>query len=207
MAAGKVSSIAPRAAAFDGTGALDIARAPQPAPKLALVPDPVSPPVAAPVAAPVNAAPKAAPKLGIGNVPAVAAVRVTAKSPKEPKEPSDLKPIFWPSPVWHATAHGDSGSKSTQYDRPPLKIVTKQTPGARDKKKVGRYVAENIKALKPFYKPKVIGDIHHKWPLYLGGPDSTDNFVFLLRPAHSAWHGLLTPQTTGGVGTPYFIIN
>jgi hypothetical protein len=93
------------------------------------------------------------------------------------------------------------------YDRPPGMTVTNQKPVERNRTIVGEYVRENFAALKPFYRNGTLGAVHHKWPLYLGGPDTKNNFVFLVYAEHNGWHSFLTSQTLGGVGTTYCIVN
>ncbi|WP_437331739.1 hypothetical protein [Sorangium sp. So ce394] len=85
--------------------------------------------------------------------------------------------------------------------------MTKVPSPERNRTIIGEYVRENWPALRRYYENGTQGAIHHKWPLYLGGPDRKTNFVFLLFSEHTAWHSLLTTQTTGPVGTVYCIVN
>jgi hypothetical protein len=74
---------------------------------------------------------------------------------------------------------------------------------------VGQYVGMNIQALRSFYNP-TRGDIHHKWPLFLGGPDNMTNFVFLTFAEHRAWHSALYAQGVNPrppYGRKYCIVN
>ena len=125
--------------------------------------------------------------------------------------PKGTVPIRWPHPVWRSLGRGDKGSISETNDRPKDQVLTKRSvgPGDRDNAKVGLYVKDNWAALKSYYRTPqgTLGAIHHKWPLYLGGKDVQENFVFLLTAEHSAWHSTLTSQTTGPVGTRYCIVN
>jgi hypothetical protein len=123
--------------------------------------------------------------------------------------PQRTRPIYWPYPVWRRTGHGDRGSTSGDYDRPLTQVVAKRDSPERNRTIIGEYVSENWAALRRYYaSPQgTLGAIHHKVPLYLGGPDTKVNFVFLLFSEHNAWHSTLTSQTTGAVGTRYCVVN
>ncbi|WP_437995413.1 DUF4157 domain-containing protein [Sorangium sp. So ce185] len=215
----------------------EAASAPSPlraVPDVEAVPAPAASPATAPAVSPATA-PAAAPAVGpriagtLGALGAQAArgrpaspplaVAPPATSPQpqpapDPAEerrrrrcPSGSIPINWPPPVWATLGHGDSGSTSTTYNRPTSRTVTKVPSPERNRTIIGEYVSENWSALRRYYENGTQGAIHHKWPLYLGGPDRKTNFVFLLFSEHTAWHSLLTTQTTGPVGTVYCIVN
>jgi hypothetical protein len=127
------------------------------------------------------------------------------KKKKDDCPPQSVK-INWPPPVWSSAGRKDSGAVNGAYNRPP-RLLTRRTPPARNRTIIGEYVGENWAALSSFYpKSGTLGAIHHKWPLYLGGPDSKDNLVFLTFAEHTAWHSMLTSQTLGPVGTVYCIV-
>ena len=114
---------------------------------------------------------------------------------------------------------GDSGATNGVYDGPnssiPIpRILTKISSPERSPIG-GAYVRQNWKVLEPYYPRNgpPLGQLHHKWPLFLGGPDAADNLVFLPSYNHSAWHILLYAQGVTGYmpndpnGTRYCVIN
>ncbi|MGB8507340.1 MAG: hypothetical protein WCD76_02960, partial [Pyrinomonadaceae bacterium] len=119
--------------------------------------------------------------------------------------PKNTVPINWPFPVWKIAGRQDSGALSSANNHPP-RVLTKIESPERNRTIIGEYVRDNWAALKPYYENGTMGAIHHKWPLYLGGPDSKENFVFLTFAEHTAWHGALTSQTLGQRGTVYCIV-
>jgi hypothetical protein len=141
-----------------------------------------------------------------------AATQPAGQQAEEPREeeicPRGTVEIMWPPAVWRASGRQDTGAINGVFDRPPTRIVTKIPSPARNRTIIGQYVGNNWAALQAYYpRTGALGAIHHKWPLYLGGPDAISNLVFLTFAEHTVWHSALTTQTTGPVGTRYCIVN
>lgn len=121
------------------------------------------------------------------------------------------KPIVWPNPVWKWLGIGDKGSTSGVFDRPTTKYPKRTKPPERDKQLIDAYRRENIHKLLPYKRSNGTfdGQIHHKWPLYLGGKDKKSNLVFLPSVYHKAWHTWVYSQApiADTYGTEYCIIN
>jgi hypothetical protein len=98
--------------------------------------------------------------------------------------------IEWPVPTWRTAGHGDSGvSGGTQ--RPPKTIFRKKPSPPRDRSVIENYIAKNRGVYKPTYQ------VHHKWPLFVSGPDAEANLVFLTVNEHRLWHEDLYYQKHG----------
>jgi RHS repeat-associated protein len=118
--------------------------------------------------------------------------------PGEPDDddcPDDTHKIQWPEPVWVLAQHGDTNALTGQYDYPP-KIIVKQISPVRDTTWIS-YRDLNIKSYNNLGGSLNIR-IHHKWPLFLGGPDTTDNLVFMTIAEHTTWHTALYGQGVTG---------
>jgi len=140
----------------------------------------------------------------------------------EPREtqdgcPEDSCRIRWPFPSWMTLGIGDSGAINGLYNGTasgiPRILIKRRSP---EREPIGgTYVSENWKVLEPYYprNQQPLGHLHHKWPLFLGGPDQTDNLVFLPVDLHVAWHTQLYIQGRSGWmpndpnGTKYCVIN
>jgi hypothetical protein len=125
--------------------------------------------------------------------------------PKENACPPGTLPIAWPSPsAWSVDGIGDMGANSPSNNKPP-QLITRRKPPVRRKTSIrDAYISNPINqaALKAAAKAKkgLKGQIHHKWPLFVDGPDRVDNLVFLeTKPVnrHSAWHQELYRQPHG----------
>src|SRR5262249_41502784 len=89
-------------------------------------------------------------------------------------------PIRWPAPLWRythgpVTPHPDLGAKDTSYDLPHDALLTKRgrVYYDRNRPEIGRYATRMRGA--PFNLSWPSGcPIHHKWPLFLGGPGNAE---------------------------------
>jgi uncharacterized protein DUF4157 len=215
-----------------GTGTFGAApaRAPAPAPAPAPVraplrvvqPNEVPTPATlpAPAGAPAPAAgpiPFTAPLfLGGGAQPAPTPAAASKPKPQPPGCPPGTHPIRWPLPIWVAQGVGDTGALSGLFDRPLLPVIARaphaRSRPPRDRKLIRQYVRLNIAVLQPLFAQGLRGAIHHKWPLFVSGPDIFDNLVFLTLPLHTLWHRQLAIQGRTGwmirdpVGTLYCVL-
>ena len=111
--------------------------------------------------------------------------------------------IIWPTAIWKTAGHGDTGV-TDGIQRPPKVIYKRKTP-PRDKKLIRDYRDKNKSVDRPSYV------VHHKYPLFLGGPDTEPNLVFLTVSEHQRWHNdELYPQKHGWMlkdpnGTEYHV--
>ena len=191
--------------------------APAPGPQLRLVPNVV--PEVAPAPAPAPAAPPALrpgpvpllpplPMLGPSPAPAPA----PARPPRNGQCPPNSHPVIWPAPIWVGAGFGDSGAISGIFDRPPTPLLTRVRSPRRNRSLVTSYVRQNAAVLRPLYVQGIRGAIHHKVPLYVGGPDAQANFVFLPVAMHTLWHNQLGRQGATGwmprdpFGTVYCVL-
>jgi RHS repeat-associated protein len=134
-----------------------------------------------------------------------------------PRVRSDVCPdnshhIVWPEPIWVSAGYGDYGATSGRFDRPPSipRILTRVRP-VRDQSIVNQYKND----LRNEAAVNALGSnirVHHKWPLFLGGPDAVDNLVLLTIAEHNDWHyNQLYPQGKTGwmirdpIGTVYCV--
>ena len=98
--------------------------------------------------------------------------------------------IIWPFPVWRTAGHGDTGATGGTQ-RPPSPIFRKRPSPPRDRSVIESYIAKNKTHHKPTY------EVHHKWPLFVSGPDVESNLVFLTVSEHDSWHRDLYHQAHG----------
>ncbi|HEY0254234.1 MAG TPA: hypothetical protein VGC41_22050, partial [Kofleriaceae bacterium] len=135
-----------------------------------------------------------------------AATRPLTKQDRDKRKKKRRPFIKWPQPIWRNKAFGvgDTGSKSAANDRPATMTVKKIQPHARNTAMIRRYRAKNEKVIDAVKEP---GQIHHKHPLYLSGPDNETNLVFLRNQDHIGWHQTLTVQTSPyPIGTIFDVI-
>ncbi|RAV11475.1 DUF4157 domain-containing protein [Paenibacillus contaminans] len=126
-------------------------------------------------------------------------------------------PIHWPMPLWHfEKGINDPGSRpeSSRFDLPdqPLLVKIGSSLYNPSRPEIGRY-RTRIEG-PPFNLTVPLGwPIHHKWPLFLGGPGDTElaegeydangnilappNLVVISPQAHEAWHKFLSLQPLG----------
>lgn len=138
--------------------------------------------------------------------------------PEEPVCPPGTLPINWPSPApWAVHGIGDMGANTPAYNKPTQQLITRRKPPPARKRSIrDAYINNPINqaALKIAAKAKKKGQIHHKWPLFVDGPDTIANLVFLeTKPVnrHSAWHVELYRQPHGYIlwdknGTQYCVL-
>ncbi|MBX3155580.1 MAG: DUF4157 domain-containing protein [Deltaproteobacteria bacterium] len=130
--------------------------------------------------------------------------------------PTGTIPIRWPAPTWVAIGLGDTGSIDPMYNRPP-RVVTKRASPARSRAEVDAYnaIEQNRVARRRAEARGLYLNVHHKWPLFMSGPDIKDNFVFFPSGSgspHSRWHEELRAQhftiaSPGGyIGTRYCVL-
>jgi hypothetical protein len=110
--------------------------------------------------------------------------------------PPDFLRINWPPPLWMGLVE-DSGSLSSTNNRPPPIIARAPRGRPRDQSLVRRYRRNNAVQLAAAASRRIHGHIHHKWPLYLSGPDTYDNLVFFQTDMHTTWHNSLARQSCG----------
>jgi hypothetical protein len=134
---------------------------------------------------------------------------------------SDAVPIRWPPPLWQGRpavrgpdGRGDPGSYDATYDLPDSALLIKRgsTFYNPDRPEIGRYI--NRIENPPFNITIPSGfPIHHKFPLYLGGPGNEEiaegeydpegrtlispNLVVMTPQVHKDWHNFLANQPLG----------
>jgi hypothetical protein len=140
---------------------------------------------------------------------------------------SRATPIRWPAPQWRFEGGiGDPGSYDPEFDVPQMPLLVKRgsTLYNPSRPEIQRYTTRITNP--PFRLSVPLGwPIHHKWPLYLGGPGDIEraegeydayrnilyspNLVVMSPGTHSAWHRYLALQPEGpsfgqgpSVGTP-----
>lgn len=126
-------------------------------------------------------------------------------------------PIRWPSPLWRGAGINDPGSTNSTYDMPHQELLIKRGSTFYDRSapEIGRYLQRiQNPPFNQWVRPYPAGwPVHHKWPLYLGGPGNGEqaegeydaegrivvppNLVVMLPGVHSAWHQLLERQPNG----------
>lgn len=127
---------------------------------------------------------------------------ITRDVPDQP----DCHPIVWPAPIWKSLGINDEGVFDSTHDRPGP--VLERRTRQRDTDVTKAYRQKNSVAI-----GETRGQIHHKWPLYLYGPDEPSNLVFLPLAEHTAWHAELRRQgVTGNMyydppGTKYCVVH
>ncbi len=109
--------------------------------------------------------------------------------------PNNSHKIKWPTPVWLTAGHGDTGATTGINDYPP-KVITKIPSPVRNNS-YQQYVGIN-QAVYNSQGGSNTFRIHHKWPLFLGGPDAVDNLVFMTIQEHLVWHTVLYSQGVTG---------
>jgi hypothetical protein len=202
-----------------GAAAPRLAPAPQATaqPQLRLVPDPVPAPAMTPQALPWTdvvplVSPLVRPSDWLSPTPNPYAQPWPQSWPQpQPDEPPSRCPpgthrITWPFPLWTMTGYGDSGATSGLYDVPPTPLLVRRRSPRRSRAERSRYVRNNIAALAPlYYNRRLQGAIHHKVPLYVSGPDTHANMVFLPNVVHTLWHNQLARQGRTGwmIRDPY----
>jgi hypothetical protein len=137
-------------------------------------------------------------------------------APNNPQNPGvcprNTHMVVWPPPIWTTLGHGDSGATSGMYDFPPVPFLTRRRSPRRNRALVRQYTRSNVAALAAARTAGIRGAIHHKVPLFVSGPDTMDNFVFLPNTSHYAWHNLLARQGQTGwmirdpYGTVYCVV-
>ena len=204
-----------------------VAAAPAPAPALRLLPGGAQAPAIAPTptsllgptaalagAVGVAAAPGQAPAPAPATEPAPDEEEDRKRRRCEERYPSAI-PIHWPSPLWaFEEGIGDPGSYDLTYDLPEEALLIKMgsTFYNANRPEIQRY--RNRIENPPFNLTVPTGwPIHHKWPLYLGGPGddmqaegsytaegeiiAPPNLVVMSPAVHQIWHRLLSGQPAG----------
>ena len=148
-------------------------------------------------------------------VPIIAAqpAQQTKQSTPPNQCPPGGKTVIWPFPTWAASGFGDVGALSPVNNRPNRFVIDRVRPPKRNRALIRQYLAmpQNAHLLAQLRTGTLRGAVHHKWPLFVGGPDAVPNFVFLTNAMHTAWHGALHIQGKYGwmtfdpVGTKYCV--
>jgi hypothetical protein len=127
----------------------------------------------------------------------------------------DAIPIRWPQPLWRTyDSVGDPGALDPTFDMPESRVIFKRRSAFYDgdRPEIGRYRSRITSP--PFSLTIPAGHaIHHKVPLYLGGPGNREraegeydaegevldppNLVVMSPDVHRAWHRYLEEQPQG----------
>jgi len=167
-----------------------------------------------------SAAAATAAALGIGASVTLGSDQTSDKKDEEDNSPCksfpSAIPIRWPAPLWHFDPAGinDPGEHDTTFDLPAKNLLVKAGSTFYDdtRPEIGRYLSRI--AGPPFYLTPPLGfPVHHKWPLFLGGPGNAEraegeydpdggilappNLVVMSPGAHAAWHSYLRLQPEG----------